>query len=76
MHRGFEARHEPFVAIDLLVGDRSDLGGVPQQASACFILAVDDTMAGILNWYREEGIIFKGGSGAGINLSTIKNTQR
>ena len=37
--------------------------GVPQQASACFILAVDDTMDGILNWYREEGIIFKGGSG-------------
>ena len=39
--------------------------GVPQQASACFILAVDDTMDGILNWYREEGIIFKGGSGVG-----------
>ncbi|MCZ7530737.1 MAG: hypothetical protein M5U31_10575 [Acidimicrobiia bacterium] len=31
------------------------VGGVPQQASACFILAVDDTMDGILNWYREEG---------------------
>ena len=43
--------------------------GVPQQASACFILAVDDTMDAILNWYREEGVIFKGGSGAGINLS-------
>ena len=39
--------------------------GVPQQASACFILAVDDTMDGILNWYREEGTIFKGGSGSG-----------
>ena len=39
--------------------------GVPQQASACFILAVDDTMDAILNWYREEGTIFKGGSGAG-----------
>ena len=37
--------------------------GVPQQASACFILAVEDTMDGILNWYREEGVIFKGGSG-------------
>ncbi|MFT3855451.1 MAG: vitamin B12-dependent ribonucleotide reductase [Ilumatobacteraceae bacterium] len=48
--------------------------GVPQQASACFILAVEDTMAGILNWYREEGIIFKGGSGAGINLSTIRSS--
>jgi ribonucleoside-diphosphate reductase alpha chain len=49
--------------------------GVPQQASACFILAVDDTMDAILNWYREEGIIFKGGSGAGINLSTIRSSQ-
>ena len=43
--------------------------GVPQQASACFILAVDDTMDSILNWYVEEGTIFKGGSGSGINLS-------
>ena len=49
--------------------------GVPQQASACFILAVDDTMAAILNWYREEGTIFKGGSGAGINLSTIRSSS-
>jgi ribonucleoside-diphosphate reductase alpha chain len=48
--------------------------GVPQQGSACFILAVDDTMDGILNWYREEGIIFKGGSGAGINLSKIRSS--
>ena len=48
--------------------------GVPQQASACFILAVDDTMDGILNWYREEGIIFKGGSGSGINLSDIRSS--
>ncbi|MCU1371299.1 MAG: ribonucleoside-diphosphate reductase class, partial [Ilumatobacteraceae bacterium] len=39
--------------------------GVPQQASACFILSVDDEMDSILNWYREEGVIFKGGSGAG-----------
>jgi ribonucleoside-diphosphate reductase alpha chain len=38
----------------------------PQQVSACFILAVDDTMDSILNWYREEGLIFKGGSGAGL----------
>ena len=37
--------------------------GVPQQASACFILAVDDSMDSILNWYVEEGTIFKGGSG-------------
>ena len=48
--------------------------GVPQQASACFILAVEDTMDGILNWYREEGVIFKGGSGSGINLSKIRSS--
>jgi ribonucleoside-diphosphate reductase alpha chain len=46
--------------------------GVPQQASACFILAVEDSMSSILNWYTEEGIIFKGGSGAGVNLSKIR----
>jgi ribonucleoside-diphosphate reductase alpha chain len=50
------------------------VNGVPQQASACFILAVDDTMDAILNWYREEGTIFKGGSGAGINLSRIRSS--
>ena len=49
--------------------------GVPQQASACFILSVDDTMDGILNWYREEGTIFKGGSGSGINLSQIRSSH-
>ena len=49
--------------------------GVPQQGSACFILAVEDTMDGILNWYREEGTIFKGGSGSGINLSNIRSSQ-
>src|SRR5262245_30070175 len=48
--------------------------GVPQQASACFILAVDDTMTSILNWYREEGVIFKGGSGSGVNLSRIRSS--
>ena len=48
--------------------------GVKQQASACFILEVDDTMDSILNWYREEGIIFKGGSGAGTNLSKIRSS--
>jgi adenosylcobalamin-dependent ribonucleoside-diphosphate reductase len=47
----------------------------PQQVSACFILAVDDTMDSILNWYREEGLIFKGGSGAGINLSRIRSSK-
>ena len=49
--------------------------GVPQQAAACYILAVDDTMDSILNWYREEGIIFKGGSGSGANLSKIRSSQ-
>ena len=49
--------------------------GVPQQASACFILRVDDEMDSILNWYVEEGTIFKGGSGAGINLSKIRSSK-
>ena len=48
--------------------------GVPQQASACFILSVEDSMDSILNWYTEEGIIFKGGSGAGVNLSRIRSS--
>ncbi len=47
---------------------------VPQQGSACFILAVQDSMRSILNWYTEEGIIFKGGSGAGVNLSKIRSS--
>ena len=50
------------------------VAGVPQQASACFILSVDDTMEAILNWYVEEGTIFKGGSGAGVNLSRIRSS--
>jgi len=41
------------------------------QCSACFILSVEDTMESILDWYRKEGIIFKGGSGSGVNLSRI-----
>lgn len=52
--------------------------GVPersQQASACFILAVEDTMPAILNWYYEEGMIFKGGSGSGINVSTLRSSK-
>jgi ribonucleoside-diphosphate reductase alpha chain len=47
----------------------------PQQVSACFILAVDDTMESILNWYKEEGLIFKGGSGSGVNLSRIRSSK-
>lgn len=45
-----------------------------QQASACFILGVEDTMESILKWYSEEGMIFKGGSGAGINLSKVRSS--
>jgi ribonucleoside-diphosphate reductase alpha chain len=51
------------------------VAGVPQQGSACFILSVDDTMDSILNWYTEEGVIFKGGSGAGVNLSKIRSSH-
>ncbi|HLN06770.1 MAG TPA: vitamin B12-dependent ribonucleotide reductase, partial [Acidimicrobiales bacterium] len=49
--------------------------GVPRQGSACFILAVEDSMSSILNWYVEEGTIFKGGSGAGVNLSNIRSSR-
>jgi ribonucleoside-diphosphate reductase alpha chain len=48
--------------------------GREQQVSACFILAVSDTMDSILDWYREEGLIFKGGSGAGVSLSGIRGS--
>ncbi|AMW08135.1 hypothetical protein A4E84_00350 [Streptomyces qaidamensis] len=47
----------------------------PQQVSACFILSVDDSMESILDWYKEEGMIFKGGSGAGLNLSRIRSSK-
>lgn len=49
--------------------------GRSQQASACFILGVEDTMESILNWYTEEGMIFKGGSGSGINLSNLRSSK-
>ncbi len=45
------------------------------QCSACFILSVDDTMESILDWYRKEGVIFKGGSGSGVNLSNIRSSR-
>ena len=51
------------------------VAGVPQQGSACFILSVEDNMDSILNWYTEEGVIFKGGSGAGVNLSRIRSSH-
>jgi len=46
-----------------------------EQCSACFILAVDDEMSSILNWYVEEGLIFKHGSGSGLNLSNIRSSK-
>jgi ribonucleoside-diphosphate reductase alpha chain len=46
-----------------------------QQASACFILGVEDTMPSILQWYTDEGMIFKGGSGSGVNISTIRSSS-
>jgi ribonucleoside-diphosphate reductase alpha chain len=45
------------------------------QCSACFILSVDDTMDSILQWYRDEGVIFKGGSGSGVNLSRVRSSK-
>jgi ribonucleoside-diphosphate reductase alpha chain len=49
--------------------------GRSQQASACFILGIEDSMPAILNWYVEEGMIFKGGSGSGINISPIRSSK-
>jgi len=45
------------------------------QCSACFILSVEDTMDSILDWYRKEGLIFKGGSGSGVNLSKLRSSR-
>jgi len=45
------------------------------QCSACFILSVDDTMESILEWYRNEGMIFKYGSGSGVNVSPIRSAR-
>jgi ribonucleoside-diphosphate reductase alpha chain len=45
------------------------------QCSACFILKVEDNMDSILNWYRNEGMIFKGGSGSGVNLSALRGSH-
>jgi ribonucleoside-diphosphate reductase alpha chain len=49
--------------------------GTRQQASACFILSVEDSMDSILDWFKTEGVIFKGGSGSGINVSTIRSSK-
>ena len=48
--------------------------GRAQQASACFILNVEDDLPSILNWYTEEALVFKGGSGSGINLSSLRSS--
>src|SRR5439155_17747558 len=45
------------------------------QCSACFILAIDDSMESILDWIRKEGIIFRGGSGSGVNLSKLRSSK-
>jgi ribonucleoside-diphosphate reductase alpha chain len=50
------------------------VGSPKMQASACFILSVEDTMESILEWNTKEGIIFRGGSGSGINLSKIRGS--
>jgi len=49
--------------------------GARQQAAACYILSVEDSMDSILDWFKTEGIIFKGGSGSGINVSTIRSSR-
>lgn len=49
--------------------------GRKQQISACFILAIGDSMQSILHWYAQEGMIFKGGSGSGINISNLRGSH-
>jgi ribonucleoside-diphosphate reductase alpha chain len=51
------------------------VGSPKNQASACFILSVDDSMESILDWNTKEGMIFRGGSGSGINLSKIRGSM-
>jgi ribonucleoside-diphosphate reductase alpha chain len=45
------------------------------QCSACFILSIDDSMESILDWIRREGVIFRGGSGSGVNLSPLRASK-
>jgi ribonucleoside-diphosphate reductase alpha chain len=45
------------------------------QCSACFILSIDDSMESILDWIRREGVIFRGGSGSGLNLSRLRSSR-
>lgn len=73
-----ELRHlllHQYVSFNSPVWFNIGVPGVPQQASACFILDVEDDLRSILNWYTEEGLIFQGGSGAGANLSKIRSSK-
>ena len=45
------------------------------QCSACFILSIEDSMDSILDWIRREGVIFRGGSGSGVNLSRLRSSK-
>ena len=45
------------------------------QCSACFILSIEDNMESILDWIRREGVIFRGGSGSGVNLSKLRSSK-
>ena len=45
------------------------------QCSACFILSIEDSMDSILDWIRREGVIFRGGSGSGVNLSKLRSSK-
>jgi len=45
------------------------------QCSACFILSIEDSMEAILDWIRREGVIFRGGSGSGVNLSRLRSSK-
>ena len=49
--------------------------GARRCSRRCFILSVEDTMESILEWNTKEGIIFRGGSGSGINLSRIRGSM-
>ncbi|MFZ5869905.1 MAG: LAGLIDADG family homing endonuclease, partial [Actinomycetota bacterium] len=71
------ARIEPIGAMDVydIQTESGEYLSGNLRVHNCFILSVDDSMDSILNWYREEGMIFKGGSGAGLNLSRIRSSK-
>jgi ribonucleoside-diphosphate reductase alpha chain len=46
----------------------------PQQVASCFILAAEDSLESVLNWYRDEALLFHGGAGSGVNLSHLRST--